>query len=435
MSRASTEASGASALWARAQRSLPGGVSSPVRAYRAVGGVPVFVDRGQGPFVFDADGRRWCDWVQSYGALIAGHAAPSVVAAVAAALEKGTTFGAPTLGEVLLAEAVAERVPGVEKVRFTSSGTEATMTALRLARGATGRSVVVKFAGCYHGHSDALLAEAGSGVATLSVPQSVGVPPAAVQDTVVLPYNVVPELDSSVAAVLVEPVAANMGLVAPAAGFLEGLRQACDRVGALLVFDEVITGFRVGPGGASERFGVRPDLWCFGKVLGGGLPVGAVAGPAALMDQLAPEGPVYQAGTLSGNPLAMAAGLATLRLLDGDAYEQLSVVAASLASGLADAFAQAGVPATVPSVGPLVGLFVGSTTPPTDFASAQAVVGSGLYPLLFHGLLERGVMLAPGPYEALFPSLAHTPAEVDQTVTAAASAADELAKRAASQAG
>jgi len=421
----------ANELWERAERCLPGGVSSPVRAWGAVGGVPIFVDHGEGPWVFDAEGRRWCDWVQSYGALIAGHAAPSVVSAIGVQLAKGTTYGAPTLGEVLLAEEVSRRVPGVEKVRFTSSGTEAAMTAVRLARGATGRSKVVKFAGCYHGHSDALLAEAGSGAASLAVPQCVGVPAGAVQDTQVVPYNVVPDLDASTAAVLVEPVAANMGLVPPAAGFLEGLRQACDRVGALLIFDEVITGFRVGPGGASERFGVRPDLWCFGKVLGGGLPIGAVAGPASLMDLLAPQGPVYQAGTLSGNPLAMAAGLATLHLLDEVAYERLAQTAAWLAEGLREAFAQARLPASVPVVGPLVGIFVGSCEPPVDFSSAQAVVRSGLYPGLFHGLIERGVMLAPGPYEALFPSLAHGSAEVGQTVEAAASVASELVARAA----
>jgi len=297
-------------LFARAQRVIPGGVNSPVRAFGAVGGTPYFVDRAEGAFVWDVEGTRYLDLVQSYGAIILGHAHPAVVKAVQAAAEGGTSYGAPTEREVLLAEAICERVPSCELVRLVSSGTEATMTAIRMARGFTGRTQVVKFAGGYHGHGDALLAESGSGVATLGLAGSAGVTRGQVADTLVVPYNVVPTLDEHTACVIVEPVAANMGLVAAQAGFLEGLRAECDRVGALLVFDEVITGFRVGWGGAQARLGVRPDLTCFGKVIGGGLNIGAYGGREDVMSTVAPLGPVYQAGTLSGNPLATAAGLA-----------------------------------------------------------------------------------------------------------------------------
>jgi glutamate-1-semialdehyde 2,1-aminomutase len=403
----------------RAGRVIPGGVNSPVRAFRSVGGTPYFVARADGAHVWDVEGRRYLDYVQSYGASILGHAHPDVVKAVAEAAGRGTTYGAPTAGEVRLAEAICERVAGCEMVRLVSSGTEATMSAVRVARGATGRDRIIVFEGCYHGHSDGLLAGGGSGVATLGLPASAGVPKGAVAETLVVPYNVVPEVGDDVAAVIVEPVAANMGLVPPAPGFLEGLRAACDRAGALLIFDEVITGFRVGPGGASGLLGVRPDLWCFGKVIGGGLPVGAFGGRRDVMSLLAPLGPVYQAGTLSGNPLATAAGLAVLDRLDDGAYHELAARAARLAHGLEQAL---GAAVQVPVFGPLVGIFF-SAAPVHDFAEAKASVATGHYPAFMHGLLDRAVAVAPGAYEVLFPSLSHTDADVDATVLAAGEAA------------
>ena len=332
------------ALFERSQRVIPGGVSSPVRAFRSVGGTPYFVARAEGPYVWDAEGRRYIDLVQSYGAIILGHAHPKVVEAITAAAADGTSYGAPTAREMKLAEAICERVPSCEQVRLVNSGTEATMTALRLARGVTGRPKVIKFAGNYHGHGDALLAAGGSGVATLGLSGSAGVTEAAVSQTIVAPYNVVPAVGDDVACVMVEPVAANMGLVPPAAGFLDGLRAACDRAGALLIFDEVITGFRLGPGGAQAAYGVRPDLTCFGKVIGGGLPIGAFGGRAEVMASLAPLGPVYQAGTLSGNPLATAAGLAVLDTLDDGVYQELAVGPPAWRVGLGEALAGAGVP-------------------------------------------------------------------------------------------
>ena len=423
-------------LYERGLRVIPGGVNSPVRAFRSVGGVPYFVSRAEGAHVWDVSGLRFIDLVQSYGASILGHADPEVVAAITAAAGRGSTYGAPTEGEVVLAEELCSRVPGMEQVRLVSSGTEAAMSAVRLARGATGRSTIVKFAGNYHGHSDALLAAAGSGVAervigTGVVPDSAGVTAGAVADTLVLPYNRVPTLTDDVAVVCVEPVAANMGLVTPQPGFLEGLRAECDRVGALLLFDEVITGFRLGVGGATERYGVQPDVWCFGKVIGGGLPMGAFGGSADVMANLAPLGPVYQAGTLSGNPLATAAGLTVLRRLDSDAYARLDATAAALATGLRLAFTSAGIDVVIPRVGPLVGLFFG-TQPPTDFEEASASVALGRYPAFFHGMLQRGVALAPGPYEVMFPSLAHTDADIVQVVEAAHEVAAELAEGRAS---
>ena len=409
-------------LFERAQRVIPGGVNSPVRAFGSVGGTPYFVDRSDGPYVWDADGRRYIDYVQSYGPGILGHAHPAVLEAISVAASRGTSFGAPTEAEVVMAEMVVERIAGLESVRFVSSGTEATMSAIRLARGATGRPGIVKFAGCYHGHGDALLAAGGSGVANQGLTGCDGVTAGAVADTIVAPYNVVPELDETVAAVIVEPVAANMGLVAPAPGFLEGLRTACDASGSLLIFDEVITGFRLARGGAAERFGVTPDLWCFGKVIGGGLPVGAFGGRWNVMEHLAPLGGVYQGGTLSGNPLAMAAGRATLELLDDGAFDRLTATAARLADGLATAFNDAGLDAVLPRVGSLLGCFFGDVAP-TDFDEAKVLADNGIYPKVFHALLDRGVALAPGAYEALFPSLAHSDEVIDETISIAAEAA------------
>ena len=415
-------------LFDRARRVIPGGVNSPVRAFGSVGGTPYFVDRAEGPYVWDAEGRRYIDYVQSYGPGILGHAHPAVLEAVTRAASAGTSYGAPTEAEVVLAEMVVDRIAGLEAVRFVSSGTEATMSAIRLARGATGRSGIVKFAGCYHGHADALLAAGGSGVANQGLSGCDGVTDGAVADTVVAPYNVVPALNNTIAAVIVEPVAANMGLVAPAESFLEGLRAACDTTGALLIFDEVITGFRLARGGAAERFGVTPDLWCFGKVIGGGLPVGAFGGRWDVMEHLAPLGGVYQGGTLAGNPLAMAAGRTTLELLDDGAFDRLTATTTRLADGLVSAFSGAGLTSVLPQVGTLLGLFFG-TNPPTDFDEAKVVADNGVYPKVFHALLDRGVALAPGPYEALFPSLAHGDAVVDETIQIAADSAEAVVAR------
>ena len=412
-------------LFERAQRVIPGGVNSPVRAFGSVGGTPYFVDRSDGPYVWDADGRRYIDYVQSYGPGILGHAHPAVLEAISVAASRGTSFGAPTEAEVVMAEMVVERIAGLDSVRFVSSGTEATMSAIRLARGATGRPGIVKFAGCYHGHGDALLAAGGSGVANQGLTGCDGVTAGAVAATIVAPYNVVPELDGTVAAVIVEPVAANMGLVAPVPGFLEGLRAACDAAGSLLVFDEVITGFRLARGGAAERFGVTPDLWCFGKVIGGGLPVGAFGGRWDVMEHLAPLGGVYQGGTLSGNPLAMAAGRATLELLDDGAFDRLTATAARLADGLAVAFNGAGLQTVLPRVGSLLGCFFGDVAP-ADFDEAKVLADNGIYPKVFHALLERGVALAPGAYEALFPSLAHSDEVIDETISIAVEAAEAV---------
>jgi glutamate-1-semialdehyde 2,1-aminomutase len=418
-------------LFERALRVIPGGVNSPVRSFRSVGGEPYFVARGEGNSVWDADGNRYLDFVQSYGASLLGHAHPAVIDAITEAATRGTTYGAPTEGEVLLAEAICARVPGCEQVRLVSSGTEAAMSAIRVARGFTGRSRIVKFAGCYHGHSDGLLAGGGSGVATLGLPDSAGVPAGAVGETVVAPYNVVPELGDDVACVIVEPVAANMGLVPPAPGFLEGLRSACNASGALLIFDEVITGFRLGPGGASERSGVRPDLWCFGKVIGGGLPVGAFGGRGDVLSVLAPAGPVYQAGTLSGNPLATAAGLTVLNLMTPPAYaalsDQVADFGASLAKVLGSAMAGSGFSVQVPVVGPLVGLFfvADGEGPVTDYDGAVRAAATGIYPRFFRSMLDRGVALAPGPYEVAFPSMAHGPDELAWTTDRAGDAIAE----------
>jgi glutamate-1-semialdehyde 2,1-aminomutase len=407
-------------LFRRARAVIPGGVNSPVRAWKAVGaGDPFFVRRGEGAYLEDTEGRRYVDWVMSWGPLVFGHADPEIVEAVQEAAAEGTTFGAPTEREVELAEEIADAVPSVEKVRLVSSGTEAAMSAIRLARGATSRDRILKFAGCYHGHADALLAEAGSGLATLGLPASPGVASGAAVDTIVTPYNDVDAAAAAVerygeglAAVLVEPVAGNMGVVPPAPGFLEALRALCDASGALLVFDEVITGFRVARGGAQELYGIRPDLTVLGKIAGGGLPLAAFGGRDEIMDRLAPAGPVYQAGTLSGNPLATAAALVALRRLrDPEVYRRLEATAAALEAGLR----LSGI--TVQRVGAMLTAFC-HPGPVRSFQEAQRA-DTGRYGKLFRHLLERGVYVAPSQFEALFVSTAHGPAEVEQTVEAA----------------
>ena len=412
-------------LFARAQQLIPGGVNSPVRAFRAVGGDPLFIESASGSRLRDADGREYLDYVCSWGPLILGHAHPSVVEAVASAARRGTSYGAPCEGEVALAERVVARVPGIEKVRFVSSGTEATMSALRLARGFTGRRKILKFEGCYHGHADALLVAAGSGVATLGIPGSPGVPEGTVADTLVAPFNDLAAVEQvlaahggDLAAIIVEPVVGNMGVVAPRGGYLRGLRDLTSRAGALLVFDEVITGFRLAPGGAQQLYGVTPDLTCLGKIIGGGLPVGAYGGRADIMAHVAPEGPVYQAGTLSGNPLAMAAGCATLDALAAPgAYERLESLGARLEEGLLRAARQAGATVTVNRVGSLLTAFFGGG-PVTDWASAKRS-DTARFGRFFHAMLDRGIYLPPAQFEALFVSLAHTEADIDRTVAAA----------------
>jgi glutamate-1-semialdehyde 2,1-aminomutase len=421
-------------LFERARRVIPGGVNSPVRAFGAVGGAPLFLVEGRGCRVRDADGHDYVDYVGSWGPLVLGHADPGVVAAVAAAAERGTSFGAPTELEVELAELLCAALPGVEQVRMVSSGTEAAMSALRLARAATGRARILKFEGCYHGHSDALLVGAGSGVATLGIPGSPGVPGAFVELTLQARYNDLGAVaaaferwGSELACVIVEPVAANMGLVPPRAGFLAGLRELCDRSGTLLVFDEVITGFRVGWSGAQGRYGVVPDLTILGKIVGGGLPAAAYGGRADLMRRIAPEGDVYQAGTLSGNPLAMAAGLATLRRLrEPGTYERLESIASRLAGGLRERAAKAGVELSAEAVGGIFGFFF-HPGPVTSFDEARKS-RADRFRAFFAAMLEAGVYLAPSPYECGFVSLAHGDAEVEATLAAA-----EQALHAASQ--
>jgi glutamate-1-semialdehyde 2,1-aminomutase len=412
-------------LMKRAREVIPGGVNSPVRAFRYVGGQARFIRSASGARIEDEDGNRYVDWVASWGAILVGHAHPMVLEAVRAAAARGTSFGAPTEAEIALAERVVELVPGVEMLRLVSSGTEATMSAIRLARGATGRDRIVKFDGCYHGHPDHMLAAAGSGVATLGIPGTDGVPRAAVADTIVLPFNdlaavaaVFGERGGEIAGVILEPVAANMGMVLPAEGFLRGLRALCDRHGAVLIFDEVITGFRVALGGAQARFGVVPDLSTFGKVIGGGLPVGAYGGRRALMERMAPEGSVYQAGTLSGNPLATAAGLAVLDLASRPGtFDALEATANKVSSGLAGLAREAGVPFTASALGGLFGFFF-HPGPVTSYADAQKADGDR-FRAFFHAMLDQGVYLAPSPFEAGFGTTAHADSELDQTFEAA----------------
>ncbi|HKW95822.1 MAG TPA: glutamate-1-semialdehyde 2,1-aminomutase [Methylomirabilota bacterium] len=412
------------ALFEAAQRLIPGGVNSPVRAFRGVGGAPFFVARAEGARLFDVDGRSYVDFLGSWGPLILGHAAAPVVEALGEAIRRGTSYGAPTAGEVEMAALIARAVPSMEMVRLVSSGTEAAMSALRVARGATGRDFIIKFEGCYHGHADSLLVKAGSGGATFGVPDSLGVPKPLAALTLTVPFN---DLDAvraqleahprQVAAVIVEPVAGNMGVVPPAPGFLAGLRELTTRHGSLLIFDEVITGFRLAWGGAQAVYGVRPDLTCLGKIIGGGLPVGAYGGSRALMEQVAPLGGVYQAGTLSGNPLAVAAGLATLRALEGpQVYAKLEALGARVERDLREAAATASVPVTINRVGSMLTVFF-TDAPVIDYNSAKRA-DTKRYARFFHAMLEGGVFLAPSQFEAGFLSLAHT----DDDLAAAARA-------------
>jgi len=419
-------------LFEEAQQWLVGGVNSPVRAFQAVGGTPLFISRGQGSRIYTAEGHELVDYVGSWGPLILGHAHPQVVAALKVAVEEGTSYGAPTEREIELARLIHQAMPAVEKVRFVNSGTEATMSALRLARAYTGRAKIVKFAGGYHGHADFLLVQAGSGVTTLGLPGSAGVPPSVVQDTLVAPYNDLEAVSSlfetfpdQIAAVIVEPVAGNMGVVPPVPGFLEGLRRLTQEHGALLIFDEVITGFRVAYGGAQALYGIQPDLTCLGKVIGGGLPVGAYGGRREVMDHLAPLGPVYQAGTLSGNPLAMAAGIATLKMLaQPGTYEQLEERAGRLAQGLEEAARQAGVPLQINRVGSMLTPFF-TDRPVRDYTSAKAA-DAGRYARFFWGLVNRGVYPPPSAFESWFVSLAHTAVDVTYTIEVSRQALREV---------
>ena len=412
-------------LFARAQASIPAGVNSPVRAFRSVGGTPRFLVRGEGPYVFDAAGKRYIDYVGSWGPAIAGHAHPDVVKAVQATAARGLSFGAPTEIEVELAEALIARLPSLELVRLVSSGTEATMSALRLARGYTGRSKIVKFEGCYHGHGDSLLVKAGSGALTFGQPSSAGVPPSIANETIVLPYN---DLDAvrktfaaepdSIAGIIVEPIAGNMNLVLPAPGFLEGLRALCDRFGAVLIFDEVMTGFRVHPRGAQGLFGIAPDLTTLGKVIGGGMPVGAFGGRRTIMEKIAPLGPVYQAGTLSGNPVAVAAGLATLALTKSPGfYDALEARTRALTDGLGQVAKRRGVAFSAQSVGGMFGLYFAASVPQSyrDVLSCD----TGRFNRFFHAMLDAGIYFAPSAYEAGFVSAAHGAREIEETIAAA----------------
>ena len=415
------------ALVERAGRLFPGGVNSPVRAFRAVGRPPLVLERGAGPFVWDADGRRYVDYVGAWGPAILGHAHPGVVGAIVDAAANGLALGATHPLEIALGEAIRRAMPSLERLRFTSSGTEAVMSALRVARAATGRDLVIKFAGAYHGHSDGLLVEAGSGLATQAIAGSAGVPDSVAATAIVLPFNdpaavrlACSSRPNQIAAIIVEPVVANAGVIGPQPGFLELLREICDATGALLVFDEVITGFRLGRGGAQARFGVTPDLTTLGKIIGGGMPIGAYGGRADLMDLVAPAGPVYQAGTLSGHPLSMAAGIVTLAELSPERYDTLEETAAKLAAGLAEAAADAGRDVAIARAGSLLTAFFRPTLP-IDAAEALAA-DRAAYARFFGSMLDRGVLLPPSQFEAWFVSMAHGPAEIATTIEAARAA-------------
>ena len=416
-------------LFVAAQQHIPGGVNSPVRAFRGVGGEPVFFDRADGAYLFDVDGQRYVDYVGSWGPMILGHAHPEVLAAVAETAAKGLSFGAPTLLETRMAERVCELVPSMDMVRMVSSGTEATMSAIRLARGYTGRDKIVKFEGCYHGHADSLLVKAGSGALTLGQPSSPGVPASLAAHTITLDFNdsdqiheTFARIGEQIACIIVEPVAGNMNCIPPLPDFLETLREACDEFGAVLVFDEVMTGFRVALGGAQERYGVTPDLTTLGKVIGGGMPVGAFGGRREIMERIAPLGPVYQAGTLSGNPVAMSAGLKTLELLSAPGFfEDLEAKTERLANGLVEVAKRAGVPLTANCVGGMFGIFFTDAPQVTSYAQATAC-NVDQFKRFYHAMLARGVYLAPSAFEAGFVSAAHTDADLDSTLTAAAEA-------------
>ncbi|MBS04369.1 MAG: glutamate-1-semialdehyde-2,1-aminomutase [Gammaproteobacteria bacterium] len=412
-------------LFANAQMVLPGGVNSPVRAFGRVGGHPRFIERSEGAYLIDADGNRLVDYVGSWGPMVLGHAHPDVVAAVQDAATRGLSYGAPTEIETQMAETICSIVPSIEMVRMVNSGTEATMSAIRIARGATGRNKIVKFEGCYHGHSDALLVKAGSGALTMGEPDSAGVPAGFAADTITVAFNDSEQIKAAfdaeganIAAVIVEPVAGNMSCVPPKAGFLEALRSLCTEHGSVLIFDEVMTGFRVGLGGAQERFGVKPDLTTLGKVIGGGMPVGAFGGRRDLMKHVAPLGPVYQAGTLSGNPVAMAAGLTTLNLIrKAGFFEQLEEATSGLVAGMREIASDAGIPFTTNQCGAMFGLFFSAN--PVDSFDAVMGCDTGRFNQFFNGMLERGVNLAPSPFEAGFVSAAHGPDEIGKTLTAA----------------
>ena len=421
-------------LFVAAQQHIPGGVNSPVRAFRGVGGDPVFFDRAEGPYLFDVDGRRYIDYVGSWGPMILGHAHAEVLAAVAETAAKGLSFGAPTPLETRMAERVCELVPSMDMVRMVSSGTEATMSAIRLARGYTGRDKIVKFEGCYHGHADSLLVKAGSGALTLGQPSSPGVPASLAAHTITLDFNdsdqiheTFARLGEQIACIIVEPVAGNMNCIPPLPDFLETLREACDEFGAVLVFDEVMTGFRVALGGAQERYGVTPDLTTLGKVIGGGMPVGAFGGRREIMERIAPLGPVYQAGTLSGNPVAMSAGIKTLELISVPGFfEALEAKTERLATGLVEAAKAAGVPLTTNCVGGMFGFFFTDAPQVTSYAQATAC-NLDQFKRFYHAMLRRGVYLAPSAFEAGFVSAAHADADLDATLAAAAEAFAEVA--------